>query len=155
MGLDRGMRHRVLPWVIHEWDVRVRWACQCPVRFCAIMGQDVPVERDREQEWRRESSLDFKWGQMNGSAIPNMATTTAITPTTASTDRLCDWMIERLMRSRCIGISIGRAHIIPKQYAKLTKRSWTSMLSKSESLIKVLRQSLISFVSRREKSSMR
>ena len=65
------------------------------------MGQDVLVERDREREWRRESSLDLKRGQMKGSAMPNMATATAITPTTASTDRLCDWMVERLTRSRC------------------------------------------------------
>jgi hypothetical protein len=90
MRSGRGTRQRVLPWVIGEWDVRVCWACQCPERFCAIMGQDIPVERDREREWRRDSSLDLKRGQMKGSAIPNMATTTAITPTIASIDKLGD-----------------------------------------------------------------
>ena len=51
--------------------------------------QVVGLKRKRERQ-RRESSLVFKPGQMRGNAMPSTATAIAITPTIASTDRLCD-----------------------------------------------------------------
>ena len=83
------------------------------------------MELGRERKWRREDSLALKLGQMKGSAIPNIATTIAITPTIASTDRLCGLIGEFVRCSRSKKEGKGRANAVIQKYAKTKGRSWT------------------------------
>ena len=83
------------------------------------------MELGREREWPRESSLALKLGQMKGSAMPIIATAIAITPTIASTDRLCGLVGEFVRCSRSNKEGKGRANAVIEKYVKIKGRSWT------------------------------
>ena len=89
------------------------------------------MELGREREWRRESSLALKLGQMKGSAMPNMATAIAITPTIASTDRLCGLVGEFVRCSRSNKEGKGRANAVIERYPKTKGKSWANGISGS------------------------
>ena len=69
------------------------------------------MELGREREWRRESSLALKLGQMKGSAIPNIATAIAITPTMASAERASDLVADSVGELLLAAYDMGAARV--------------------------------------------
>ena len=70
---------------------------------------------------------------MKGSAIPNIATTIAITPTIASTDKLWCLPAESAMRSCRFLCNVGRAQVVIIRFAnKSVKRREEGMMSMAE-----------------------
>jgi len=73
--------------------------------------KDIRVEPGREREWRRKFSPALKLGHMKGTAIPNIATAMAITPTIASAERASDLAggsVERLsLRVYDMGVALA------------------------------------------------
>jgi len=97
------------------------------------VGKDIPVELRREREWRREFSSALKLGHMQGSAIPNIATTIAITPTIASTDKLWYLIAESVMSSCFFLCSVGKAQVVIIRLAnESVRRRDKGMMSMTE-----------------------